>query len=1387
MRYHTFYILIKRLSIPTSCLLLFSLFFYLLSILGIPLTHANNVIDDQFNAGSIFSSEEITSTLITDRVTPLLDWILDRSGQLTINQILSPEIQRTFSSFLFADFPKHEGTFWFRFVLDSTNRLSSSDLILDLNKRTPTQFPEPAQVWVVSMGSGKATLVNPISNNNYPLKYLGSEVLEVYIQLPGAPGVGFAPVLWTKKSFSTFYSSVHVVILFLLAITIVICLFRAFIEKQEWRIWAALYSGSIFISTLWGLPPTPRGILTIWDMPGLLAPCIALFILPHIGRRLMNTRKSSPSIDTQLLLLTLPGLILSILPLFPGYLWTLPYLSLWPLITILFLPTCLYARFCNLKQSTTFFTICIFPSIGMLPLTISTNSIPQYIPLGLLNLFPLMTLTLSAIFIMFVNSRKITSGAIRQEFSPSNVKKIPPIQSNQQRKTQGKKEEGQIVSGANLEIDILEQQLRAPLERIRNELSILNTSLQSTSLQQHVESIENTAETLSRIINDIPELFIANIQANKEIFDLNQIVLGIHEAVNNDAEAKNLAFSWFIAPHICQKYEGNPTQLTQVLYMLVESAIQATEKGLVQLRIQRAPNSTNPGELLITVSDSGKGSPPITRSPLALIHAWELATSTCGSVTMKSGSTGTTISFSICLTAKQTNMSLGRQQPEQFATNTQLATQLPQIIIADTTPSNRQLLTYYLDELPYTIFEAQDSVNLFNIYKQSPGSLIIFGPDVPTNMIIDSIGSIRVFEGEHNFLPTPIAAICNTEAQSEKLTRIGCTHILLEPLTRKNFRQTILQLSPIPQRLKTVVSPPLEFTPSKSFQDIPKQTLPVNSQLTDLVEDPQLSSIETILKDTNGAPSITYTDNHITEEYPHEKKGITLLKTPDQLKAKKNSITKEQSKFSSSLAHKQNGNILLSNKSISKIEQYPLMNTSEWVGEPTPIIKQKITSYVKKTSSTLTKDPSEWINEPTSIINQKKPSTATQLRTNSLYDSAEWVGEPTPIIKQKEKLFSQQLSIISSTENSEISIEEKQSSQQEKYIATIEKTESTINDQFANITVEKIQEDTTNLIITVEDTTNNNQLEDNVYPDDELTILQHPLEINESLPTYSSTLSVQNSSNELPLLSQKADSTNTPQPTKQSFKEIEQGSPLTSSPEVTKNSRKNNEDNNKGLELTPTTQKKYNNSRSKDSWRQKSSLSLLDMITIPTEEEQEISHLENPIYTDGYLSMNAPSNPGEEHIITLTEPIAAHNDTLAEGVGLPDLFNMYPSTETTTEGHTYSESQSNQLNMVQLFSSTLNLVEENSLLSPTKELFHELDVTLDLLQQAIQAKQPENLMSFSQVILSLSDQLKLKNLKILSSSLLDAIQTRKEDMVEQLIRDIKAEVQYNQNTMTNLL
>ncbi|MEG2005749.1 MAG: molecular chaperone Hsp90, partial [Bilophila sp.] len=258
-----------------------------------------------------------------------------------------------------------------------------------------------------------------------------------------------------------------------------------------------------------------------------------------------------------------------------------------------------------------------------------------------------------------------------------------------------------------------------------------------------------------------------------------------HNAVAAQAEAKNLALSWFAAPHLPRRYEGPRAQLAEVLALLAESSVRATERGMVQIRAQRLPESTDPGHLLFTVSDSGKGTPPLTRSSLALVRAWELVGQTEDFVTLESGPNGATVSFSIRLTARMAEQRAPLKDadadvaiPEAQALLSRLPASSLRIIVASSVPGNRQLLAYYLDELPHEILESRSAEEVRSIYFRSPGALIIFDDDIAEEEISRVITDIRAFEGEHHFPLASILALVSDEGQGERLHLAGCTHFL---------------------------------------------------------------------------------------------------------------------------------------------------------------------------------------------------------------------------------------------------------------------------------------------------------------------------------------------------------------------------------------------------------------------------------------------------------------------------------------------------------------------------------------------------------------------------------------------------------------------------------
>lgn len=336
------------------------------------------------------------------------EWLLDPKGTHTLTDVLSPNAQKEFKPYEPESLPHQAGTIWMR--LEVEGKAPAFPLVLDLNTRIAGQLPGIPQVWLVRPGESNGTPVRPSSDGLYSLPSPLPDQTGIYIRVNGIPAPGFAPMLRNAASLTLVDELGTQPQLVLLAVLLFLCLLRGVTERREWRMWAALYIAAVWVQAFWGLPTTPAGEVSRWDMPGLLAPGVALLILPHVGRHMLRTRHHAPFIDMQFVLLALFGIALSVAPLIPGYTWTLQFLPLWPLFMLLLLPGTLAACARRLPGAKRFLLICILPPLGMLALFPLSRLLPEsligllphaldgFMTPGVVSLIPLTGLTLSALF-----------------------------------------------------------------------------------------------------------------------------------------------------------------------------------------------------------------------------------------------------------------------------------------------------------------------------------------------------------------------------------------------------------------------------------------------------------------------------------------------------------------------------------------------------------------------------------------------------------------------------------------------------------------------------------------------------------------------------------------------------------------------------------------------------------------------------------------------------------------------------------------------------------------------------------------------------------------------------------------------------------------------------
>lgn len=1009
------------------------------------------------------------STQMNAEVPLQMAWLLDPKGTHTLGEVLSPGLQKDFTPYQPETLPHHAGTLWMRLVPDG--KVPVFPLVLDLNTRIADQLPGTPQVWLARSGETAGTPVRPANDGLYPLPNPLPEHTDIYIRVNGIPAPGFVPLLRDAASLTIVDNLGSQPQLVLLAVLLFLCLLRGVAERREWRMWAALYIAAVWVQAFWGLPTTPAGEVSRWDMPGLLAPGVALLILPHVGRHMMRTRHHAPFIDMQFVLLALLGIVISVAPLVPGYTWTLQFLPLWPLFMLLLLPGTFAACLRRLPGAKRFFLICLLPPLGMLALFPLSRLLPDWLIAmlphaldgfmtpGVVSLIPLTFLTLSALMAALSpspkplpapNSRtsRETPKTGRAGVAALELGGFPndPAPSGDRLPSLSIEPEGLAIAAfptpkpaparvqpeptatakprkpdnlpypqalqAPLSAGMVEESLRAPLDALLRAISAVDQSPLSAEARRRTDALGVAGRNLATAIGNMGKGAPAPDELRKERFDLNQLLLETHEAVANLAESKNLGLSWFTAPHLPRYYEGHRAQLADVLALLVESAVLATERGMVQIRAQRLPESTDPGHLLFTVSDTGCGMPPLGRSTLALVRAWELVGPDGELVSLESGPKGTTVSFSMRLAARVTEpQPVPAAEPDKDNLS-RLPVSSLRIIVVSSLPANRQMLSFYLDELPHEIIEARSAEEAQTLYRRAPGALLIFDDDMPEEAIGSAVAAIRIFEGEHNFPLASILALVNSSEQIDSLRRAGCTHFLKKPITRKDLRHLTLRLAPVSRRFKDTDETPAAPKPNPKAPKQPAATSgpakPKPVDLPDLptpkAEQPAASAktgllgklLSPFLKqkpapERPAAPAVK----------PEEEPVVVLTEKAE--KPKLSSVGEPMPIAKTDAALKETKRPSRPNPLEERAKHTPSRSTApsnaaEWVGEPMPIITKPAPTE-RPEGPAARETPAMPTQEPSAVSPKPARTPAPEAEPVPAAGADEWVGEPMPITK----------------------------------------------------------------------------------------------------------------------------------------------------------------------------------------------------------------------------------------------------------------------------------------------------------------------------------------------------------------------------------------------------
>jgi signal transduction histidine kinase/CheY-like chemotaxis protein len=371
----------------------------------------------------------------------------------------------------------------------------------------------------------------------------------------------------------------------------------------------------------------------------------------------------------------------------------------------------------------------------------------------------------------------------------------------------------------------MSHEIRTPMVGVAGMLELLAHTKLDAGQREQVDIAQNSAQSLLQIIGDI--LDFSKIEADK--LELNPAPLDLRALVrasaNNflgTASAKGLRLECRIDERLAPAHIGDALRVRQILSNFLSNALKFTERGSVQVIVDRLATEDQRELVALRVQDSGigisaedqaslfqpfaqAGEQRADSTGLGLTICRRLAEMMGGEIVMDSRlGVGTTMSLVVrlaqadpaLLVRPETTVALAARAAPSVA-DAQREGSL--ILLADDHPTNRAVIARQLNQLGYACETAHDGESAWQMWKSGRYGLLLTDLHMPKRDGYSLAEAIRLDESVHQRQRAPVIAVSAnvSTGEIERSRSVGIDDFIAKPTPLAVLADTLQRYLPL--------------------------------------------------------------------------------------------------------------------------------------------------------------------------------------------------------------------------------------------------------------------------------------------------------------------------------------------------------------------------------------------------------------------------------------------------------------------------------------------------------------------------------------------------------------------------------------------------------------